>query len=106
MAEIIISESNFKEEVLESDKPVLVDFWATWCGPCRMLGPTIAQIAEEEESKIKDGRITAMRGVSTPPGQDGAKMRWNALCPLGGDRFLLVSDVAGKIVLWPGRVAD
>ncbi len=53
MAEIIISESNFKEEVLDSDKPVLVDFWATWCGPCRMLAPTIAKIAEEQEGKIK-----------------------------------------------------
>lgn len=53
MAEIIISENNFEEEVLKSDKPVLVDFWATWCGPCRMLAPTIAKIAEEQEGKIK-----------------------------------------------------
>ncbi len=53
MAEIIISESNFEEEVLKADKPVLVDFWATWCGPCRMLAPTIAKIAEEQEGKIK-----------------------------------------------------
>ncbi len=53
MAEIIISESNFEEEVLKADKPVLVDFWATWCGPCRMLAPTIAKIAEEQEGKVK-----------------------------------------------------
>ena len=53
MAEIIISESNFEEEVLKADQPVLVDFWATWCGPCRMLAPTIAKIAEEQEGKVK-----------------------------------------------------
>ena len=53
MAEIIISESNFEQEVLKAERPVLVDFWATWCGPCRMLAPTIAKIAEEQEGKVK-----------------------------------------------------
>ena len=57
MAEIILTVSNFEEEVLRSDKPVLVDFWATWCGPCRMLAPVIAQIAEEQEGKIKVGKV-------------------------------------------------
>ena len=53
MAEIILTEANFEQEVLRSDKPVLVDFWATWCGPCRMLAPTVAKIAEEQEGRIK-----------------------------------------------------
>ena len=57
MAEIILTESNFESEVLKSDVPVLVDFWATWCGPCRMLAPTIAKIAEEQQGKIKVGKI-------------------------------------------------
>ncbi|MBR1455764.1 MAG: thioredoxin [Oscillospiraceae bacterium] len=57
MAEIILTEQNFEEEVLKSDKPVLVDFWATWCGPCRMLAPTIEQIAEEQAGVIKVGKI-------------------------------------------------
>lgn len=57
MSEIVLTEQNFEEEVLKSDKPVLVDFWATWCGPCRMLAPTIAQIAEEQEGVIKVGKV-------------------------------------------------
>ena len=57
MAEIIVTGKNFKEEVLDSDIPVLVDFWASWCGPCRMLAPTIAQIAEEKQGIVKVGKI-------------------------------------------------
>ena len=48
MYEVILNENNFEAEALKSDIPVLVDFWATWCGPCKMLAPTIAKIAEEK----------------------------------------------------------
>ena len=54
--EITLTESNFETEVLKSDKPVLVDFWASWCGPCKMLAPTIEQIANENDT-IKVGKV-------------------------------------------------
>ena len=57
MKEITITSENFEEEVLKSDKPVLVDFWAAWCGPCKMLAPVIEEIAEEYGDKIKVGKV-------------------------------------------------
>lgn len=55
--EIVLNESNFEAEVLRSDIPVLADFWAEWCGPCRMLAPIIEEIADEYDGKIKVGKI-------------------------------------------------
>lgn len=57
MAEITLTNDNFKEEVLDSDTPVLVDFWATWCGPCKMLSPIVAEIADEYEGRVKVGKV-------------------------------------------------
>ncbi|MCC6581425.1 MAG: thioredoxin [Phycisphaeraceae bacterium] len=52
-----LTDSNFEQEVLQSDKPVLVDFWAEWCMPCRMLAPTIDEIAGEFAGKAKVGKV-------------------------------------------------
>lgn len=52
-----ITDANFEETVLNSDKPVMVDFWAAWCGPCRMVGPIIDQISEEYEGKAVVGKV-------------------------------------------------
>ena len=57
MAELKITAANFENEVLNSDKPVLLDFYADWCGPCKMLAPVVHEIAEENAGTIKVGKI-------------------------------------------------
>ena len=74
MAEVVITKENFEQEVIKSDKPVLVDFWATWCGPCRMLMPMVDAVAEER-TDIKVGKVNvdeqpelaAQFGIQTIP---------------------------------------
>jgi len=76
MANVLdVDEKNWETEVLNSDSPVLVDFWATWCGPCKALGPTVEQIAQEQTGKLKvvkcntdsAGPLAAKYGVMSIP---------------------------------------
>ena len=75
MSEMNITKNNFEQEVLHSDKPVLIDFWAPWCGPCRMLSPVISEIAEEYGDKVKvckvnvddEGELAASFNVMSIP---------------------------------------
>ncbi len=57
MKPLEMTDTNFDAEVLQSDKPVLVDFWAVWCGPCKMIAPTVEEIAKEYDGKLKVGKV-------------------------------------------------
>ena len=57
MKPITFTDENFEEEVVNSDKPVLIDFWAVWCGPCKIIAPVIEELAGEYEGKVKVGKL-------------------------------------------------
>ena len=64
MKPVHLTDRNFKQEVLESDVPVLVDFWADWCGPCKMIAPLIEEIAHQYAGKIKVAKLNIDEGQS------------------------------------------
>lgn len=66
MSDIVLTDSNFEEEVLKSKVPVLVDFWAPWCGPCKAMSPVIDEFAKEIGDKAKVGKMNVDENTQTP----------------------------------------
>ncbi|MFN6935739.1 MAG: thioredoxin [Tsuneonella sp.] len=72
MPTIAVTDASFQSDVLDSDKPVLVDFWAEWCGPCKMIGPSLEEIADELGDKVTIAKMDIMENTGVP-GQIGVQ---------------------------------
>ncbi len=90
MSEVILDEKSFDKEVLDSDLPVMVDFWAVWCGPCKVLGPIVEEIANEYKGKLKVGKINVDENNSVA-------MRYNVMS-IPTLKFFKGGKVVGEMI--------
>ena len=90
MSEVILNDANFEAEVLKNEGQVMVDFWATWCGPCRMLGPVVEELAGEYAGKVKVCKLNVDEAPDT-----SAKYRINSIPTI---IFFKNGEVAGQTV--------
>jgi thioredoxin 1 len=93
-----VTDSNFKEEVLESEAPVLVDFWAPWCGPCRMVAPVVEEIAEQYEGKVKVVKLNTDENPNVAS-QYGIRSIPTLMIFKGGQRVDMVVGAVPKTTL-------
>ncbi len=90
MSEIELTEQNFDQEIANSPLPVLVDFWAEWCGPCKVLSPLVEQLAEEYEGKLKVGKVDV-------DANNNLAMRYNVMS-IPTLKFFKNGQIVGEIV--------
>lgn len=95
MADVTFTDQNFQQDVLKSDKPVVVDFWAPWCGPCKIISPTIEELAKDYQGKLIVGKMNVDENLQTS-GQYGVMSIPTVMIFKGGKPVKALVGAQGK----------